>query len=223
MNRYERNFPAISPVEQELLASKRVLVAGCGGLGGYVLECLARAGVGRLTAADGDVFTETNLNRQLYSNGKTLGLPKPVAAAARLKLANPQVSVTPVCEYITEANAAGLTAGHDVVIDALDNGPARRLLARAAGINNIPLVSGAISGWRGRVFVLLPGENADFLWSGGEGLAAGNLVFAAAAAAAVQAAEAVKLLLGRRGLLHGRLLEFDLLSGEWEALPLTID
>ncbi len=222
MARYERNHPAISPAEQTLLASKRVLVAGCGGLGGYVLECLGRIGVGFLTAADGDVFADSNLNRQLLSSDETLGQPKPICAAERMRIVNTDVAVTPICEFIDEENAARILAGHDVIVDALDNAAARRILASAASRLNIPVVSGAISGWRGRVFILMPGDTADALWSDGAGIASGNLGFTAAVTASVQAAETVKLLLGRPGLLHGRFLEFDLLSGQWEDIPLSL-
>lgn len=222
MARYERNHPALSPAEQEVLAAKRVLVAGCGGLGGYILEFLGRIGVGHLTAVDGDVFADSNLNRQLLSHTGNLGLPKPNAAKERMNQVNPMVTVTPVCAFLTEENAVRLIEGHDVIVDALDNGPARSILAKTASQLNIPLVSGAISGWRGRVFVLMPGDNADFLWSGGVGVAAGNLCFTASATASVEAAEAVKLLLGRPGLLHNRFLEFDLLSGQWEEIPLDL-
>ena len=223
MPRYERNLPAISPAEQELLREKRVLVAGCGGLGGYVLEFLGRIGVGGLTAVDGDVFADSNLNRQLLSSAETLGRPKPLCAEERLRLVNPEVTVTPVCAFITEENAEQLLIGHDAVVDALDNGPARMVLARAAGSLGIPLVSGAISGWRGRVFLLMPGSSADFLWGGGAGIAAGNLPFTAACTASVQTAETVKLLLDRPGILRNSMLEFDLLSGQWEEIPLDLD
>ena len=222
MARYERNYPAMSPAEQDILAEKRVLVAGCGGLGGYILEFLGRIGVGHLTALDGDVFADSNLNRQLLSNAETLGQPKPAAAAERMRLVNPLVTVTPVCQYLTEETAEALLAGHDAVVDALDNGPARLILAKAASRLGIPLVSGAISGWRGRVFVLYPGEDAEYLWSGGAGVSSGNLCFTASATASVQAAETVKLLLGRPGLLRHRFLEFDLLSGQWEEIPLDL-
>ena len=222
MPRYERNFPAISPAEQEILREKRVLVAGCGGLGGYILEFLGRVGVGSLTAVDGDVFSDSNLNRQLLSTGETLGQPKPDCAAERMKTVNPDVVVTPVCAFITEENADRLVAGHDIVVDALDNGPARLILARAAGRLGIPLVSGAISGWRGRILILMPGDNAGFLWGGGAGAAAGNLCFTASCTASVQASETVKLLLERPGTLKNRMLEFDLLSGRWEDIPLDL-
>ena len=223
MARYERNHPAISAAEQELLAHKRVLIAGCGGLGGYIIEFLGRIGVGHLTVVDGDVFSDSNLNRQLLSDTETLGRPKPVCAQERMRAVNPAVSVSPVCSYIAAENAPELLTGHDVVLDALDNGPARVILANAARRLKIPLVSGAISGWRGRVFVLLPGDKpADFLWSGETGVTTGNLCFSASATASVQASEAVKLLLGRSGLLHDRFLEFDLLNGQWEEIPLEL-
>ena len=63
--RYSRNLPALSRQEQELLHKKRVLVAGCGGLGGYITENLLRLGIGHITAVDGDSFDVSNLNRQL--------------------------------------------------------------------------------------------------------------------------------------------------------------
>ena len=220
MSRYERNAPAILPEEQKLLSTKRVLIAGCGGLGGYIIEYLGRIGVGHLTLVDGDVFSESNLNRQLLSTDETLGKPKPLCAQERLERVNPLVAVTPVCKNIDDNNAGELIAGHDVVVDALDNGFARKLLAKAARDSGIPLVSGAISGWCGRVFILFPGDDAGFLWDGEAGVLAGNLGFTAAAVAAVEAAETVKLLLGRPGILKNRLLELDLLSGQWEEIPL---
>lgn len=223
MGRYERNAPAISPAEQELLSSKRVLIAGCGGLGGYVIELLGRIGVGHLTLVDGDVFVDSNLNRQLLSTDASLGKSKPHIGAERLRAINPLVSANPVSQYIDADNAAPILAGHDVIVDALDNGPSRKILAQAASALGIPLVSGAISGWRGRVFVLTPGDNADFLWDGGNGLATGNLGFTASAVSSVLAAEAVKLLLERPGLLHNRMLEFDLLRGDWEEIPLSFE
>ncbi|NLA86771.1 MAG: HesA/MoeB/ThiF family protein [Clostridiales bacterium] len=223
MSRYERNHPAISEAEQEILAGKRVLVAGCGGLGGYIIEFLGRIGVGHLTAVDGDVFADSNLNRQLLSHTETLGQPKPVCAQERMRTVNPLVPVTPVCGFITAENAAEMLPGHDVIVDALDNGPSRVILAHAAQKLKIPFVSGAISGWRGRVFVLMPDDSAaDFLWGGEAGISSGNLCFTASAAASVQSAETVKLLLDRPGLLHGRFLEFDLLGGQWEDIPLEL-
>ena len=82
--RYERNVPALTEAECEALRRKRVLVVGCGGLGGHLIEMLARIGIGALRVVDGDVFEPSNLNRQLLSEVSTLGLSKAKAAAARV-------------------------------------------------------------------------------------------------------------------------------------------
>ncbi|MBR6653298.1 MAG: ThiF family adenylyltransferase, partial [Oscillospiraceae bacterium] len=89
--RYSRNIPAISPEEQDTLKGKKVLVLGCGGLGGYIIENLLRMGVGAITAVDGDSFDESNLNRQLLATEKTLGTNKAIAAAQRANAVNSQV------------------------------------------------------------------------------------------------------------------------------------
>jgi molybdopterin/thiamine biosynthesis adenylyltransferase len=220
MSRYERNAPAITRDEQKTLAQKNVFVAGCGGLGGYIIEFLARTGVGHITAADGDLFSESNLNRQLLATQQTLGRAKPECALERVTAVNPEITVTAVCEYITEENVDALIGGHDAVVDALDNGKTRILLAAAAGNAGIPFVSGAIGGWYGRVIVLYPGENADFLWQGGSAPPTGNLCCTAAHVASIQSAETIKVLLDRSGIIRGRLLEIDLLNARWDEIPL---
>ena len=120
--RFSRNIPALSPEDMDILASSHILVAGCGGLGGNVIEHLARIGTGSLTVVDGDVFTESNLNRQLLCTVENLGAAKALAAAERVRLIDPSVKVTPVCEYLTEANTPALLADADLVIDCLKTG-----------------------------------------------------------------------------------------------------
>lgn len=86
--RYLRNFDALTEEEFRALRAGRVLVVGCGGLGGHLIELLARLGVGSLTVVDGDVFEETNLNRQLLSTEALLGCSKAQAAADRVRAVN---------------------------------------------------------------------------------------------------------------------------------------
>ena len=78
--RFPRNIPALTEAECQLLQSKNVLVVGCGGLGGYILEYLARIGIGAIRCADGDRFDRSNLNRQLLCTEETLGKPKAATA-----------------------------------------------------------------------------------------------------------------------------------------------
>ena len=82
--RYERNIPALTEAECALLQQKRVLVVGCGGLGGHIIDQLARIGVGFLRVVDGDVFESSNLNRQLLSEAALLGVSKAKAAAGHI-------------------------------------------------------------------------------------------------------------------------------------------
>ena len=89
--RYSRNIPALSEAECALLCSKTVAVIGCGGLGGYLIEYLTRIGVGSIRCVDGDVFEESNLNRQLLSSPALLGTGKAAAATARIREINPHV------------------------------------------------------------------------------------------------------------------------------------
>ena len=165
MERYSCNRNSLTEQDQEKLAGSRVLIVGCGGLGGYVTELLARVGAGRLTVADGDVFTETNLNRQLFCTMETMGKYKAVAASERVSAVNPLVTCEAICEFLTEENADRLLAGHDIAVDALDNADSRALLLEAAARAGIPLVHGAIAGFQGRVSVIYPGDATSTLLS----------------------------------------------------------
>ena len=227
--RYERNSRTLSPEENKRLWACRVCVVGCGGLGGHVIEQLGRLGIGHLTAIDGDVFVESNLNRQLLSDETTLGKNKAEEAKIRMEKVNSDVAVQAVPLFVTAENCATLLKGHDVIVDALDNIDARRLLAAGAAKLGIPLVHGAIAGWYGQVSVILPGmETFDALYpekdekATGKGIEQelGNPAFTPAAIASIQVAETVKLLLGRDGGLVGKLLAINLLDHEYEVLAL---
>ena len=118
--RYLRNLSALSEGECRLLRSKRILVVGCGGLGGYIIEMLTRIGVGAIRAVDGDRFEESNLNRQLLSSPDLLGVSKAVAAVARISQVNPDVKAEAHYAFFDETNAEKLISGCDLVMDALD-------------------------------------------------------------------------------------------------------
>ena len=115
--RYTRNIGTISEEEQQLLAAKSVCVVGFGGLGGCIIEVLVRIGVGRLTAIDGDVFDETNLNRQVLSNQDNLGHAKAVEAKLQMRAINDSVQVDSIQALLDSDNAADFIRGHDAVVD----------------------------------------------------------------------------------------------------------
>lgn len=214
-DRYQRNFPALTEAEQQLLSTRHVFVAGCGGLGGHIIEHLLRLGVGRITAVDADTFEPTNLNRQLLSQIPLLGTSKAEAAAQRAKAVNPQVQFRAVHTRITEHNAAGLISGCDAVLDALDNIESRKVLFAACEIANIPFIHGAIGGWNVQCAICTPGSTVlDTLYPPGAAVRNRSVLsFTPALCASMQAALCTRLLCGRP-VEKNKLYLYDLLSME---------
>lgn len=219
--RYERNIPALSEGECEILLGKRVLVVGCGGLGGHLIDMLARIGAGALRVADGDVFEPSNLNRQLLSEVPLLGVSKARAAAERIRRVNPEVSVEAVESFLTEENAQSLIASCDAVLDGLDNIESRRILAQACGRAGIPYIYGAVNGWVAQAAVSMPGDHlVELLYPEGAVLKSKSVLsFTPALCASMQVALCVKLLTGRP-VETGKLYYFDLLNQEFESIPM---
>ena len=219
--RYARNVPALSEAECELLRRKRVLVVGCGGLGGHLIDMLARIGVGFLRVVDGDVFEPSNLNRQLLSEVPLLGVSKAKAAAAKVSRVNPETEVEAVAGFLTEKNARQLLLSCDAVLDGLDNIDSRRILAKECEKAKIPFIYGAVSGWVAQAAVSMPGDHlVETLYP--EGVVLKNksvLSFTPALCASIQVALCVKLLTGRP-VETGKLYYFDLLNQEFESIPI---
>ena len=218
--RYCRNVPALSEAECQLLRQKRVLVVGCGGLGGHIIDQLARIGIGHLRVVDGDVFEETNLNRQLLSCVPLLGVGKAKAAAEHIARVNPEISVEAVEAFLTKDNARQLVAGCDVVIDALDNIPSRKILAAACADAGIPYVYGAIQGWVAQAAVSMPGDQliAALYPDEIEISDKSVLSFTPALCASLQVSLCVKLLTGR-AVETGTVYYFDIQNLEFETIP----
>lgn len=217
--RYIRNLGALTEQECAALRTKTVFVAGCGGLGGYLIELLLRLGVGTIRAADGDVFEASNLNRQLLSSTRNLGRSKAEAAKDRAAEVNPDVRFVPIPEFVTAENAAELIRGCDAVLDALDNIPARRILARACAEDGIPMIHGAICSWSAQAAVIMPGDDLiDRIYPEGSSPSSkASLSFTPPFCAALQTALCTRLLVGRP-LEAGRFYIADLLDLEIERI-----
>ena len=220
--RYARNIPTLTGAECEMLKQKRILVVGCGGLGGHILDQLARIGVGFLRVVDGDVFEASNLNRQLLSSVPLLGVSKAKAAADHIARVNPDVDVEAVPAFLTEGNAAEILAGCDIVLDALDNIPSRRILAAACEKANIPYIYGAIQGWVSQAAISMPGDCLiDTLYPEEIEIRDKSVLsFTPALCASMQTALCVKWLLGR-SVETGTIYYFDLLNQEFETIPMV--
>ena len=219
--RYSRNIPALTREECALLRQKTVAVIGCGGLGGYLIEFLARIGVGAIRCVDGDSFEESNLNRQLLSTVDGLGTGKAAAAAERIREINPDIRVQAFPVFLDETNAGELIADCDAVVDALDNIPARKILANACNAKQIPYVYGAIAGWVAQAAICLPGEDLiDKLYPGETVIKDKSVLsFTPALCAAMQSSLCVKLLTGRP-VESGKLHYVDLFYEEYDQFPM---
>lgn len=224
--RYHRNIGTISVSEQQVLLNSKVVVIGCGGLGGNVLEQLARLGIGTIIGWDFDAFEEHNINRQILSDFSLLGKGKVEAAESRLKAINPAVCFQAVKSRFDTEQARTVLPGCKTVIDALDNARDRLKLSSACRELGIPLVHGAVEGWMGQLTTQFPGDTViEEIY--GQNYENGRILstpaFTPALVASLQVAETVKILLGRGELLRNRIMLINLLDMDMETIELCND
>lgn len=225
-SRYARQerLPFVGTDGQSRLANAHAMVIGIGALGCPAADLLVRAGVGRVTLIDRDTVELSNLHRQtLYTEADARGgVPKAVAAAARLRAANGAVAIDAIVDDFTADAAEAMLRPHprpDVVLDCTDNFEARYVINDAAVKLEIPLCYAGCVGAAATAMTVLPGETACLRCVFPDPPAAGSQptcdsagVFAPAAmiVAAAQAGDALKIMLGERKALGGTLLAFDL-------------
>lgn len=205
---------------QRLLASKRVIVVGAGGLGSAALLYLAGAGVGHITIVDADMVSLSNLQRQVLYSEALIGESKAAQAATRLRALNSEVEVEAVSEFLTADNAEALISGHDLLLDCTDNFATRYLIDDVCAATGTPWVYASIGEFTGQLAVFNGklGTRYHDLYCEREELCSrakpvlGVLGAVAGVMGAMQAAEAVKYLLGLGENLDGRLFTIDLLT-----------
>lgn len=221
--RYARHFvlPEVGPWGQRRLSEARVLLVGAGGLGSPAALYLAAAGVGTLGIVDADLVDLSNLQRQVLHGIHDLGQLKVSSAKARLWEVNPGVEVIPHPVRLNAANALELLSTYDLVVDGSDNFPTRYLINDACVLLGKPYVYGAVDRWEGQASVFgHPGEpcyRCLFREPPPPGMVpscaeAGVLGVLPGIIGSIQAAEAVKMILGVGETLAGRLLLFDAMA-----------
>jgi sulfur-carrier protein adenylyltransferase/sulfurtransferase len=232
--RYARHLilQDVGPAGQRRLKEARVLVVGAGGLGSPVAMYLAAAGVGTLGIADFDTVDTTNLQRQVIHGTSDVGRPKLDSARDRIAEINPHVRVVPHAERLTSANALDVVRDYEVVVDGTDNFPTRYLLNDACVLLGKPNVYGSILRWEGQASVFWGGHGPCYRCLFAEppppGLVpncaeGGVLGVLPGIVGSIQAAEAVKLVLGVGETLVGRLLIFDALRMRFREMRLRRD
>ena len=221
-------LPEVGAVGQQRLREGSVLVIGAGGLGGPVLQYLAAAGVGRLGIVDGDVVEASNLHRQPLYGVADIGKAKATVAAARLRQLNPEVTLAVHAERANTGNLADWLARYDLVVDCSDNFATKFAVNDAAVILGKPAVFASVYQYEGQLQVYLPREDwpcLRCLWPEAprDGLVgncaqAGVLGPVPAALGAMQAMQALKILLGLPVESAPALHVFDLLGMHWRTL-----
>ena len=229
--RYLRNMNSFSPADQIRLLRSRAAVVGLGGLGGTVIEILARAGVGHLVLIDGDRFEEHNLNRQMVCVQDSIGGAKAQKAAERVSAINSSVNITVRPLFLNDENALDLIADSQVVVDCLDNINSRFTLQTASQRAGIPLVSAAVAGTAGHVTTIfaqdvglerIHGPRHSLANAHGAEIILGNLPQTVTMVAAMESAETLKILTGQtQQLLRDKLWVMDLSDNTFEVISLV--
>lgn len=229
--RYARQvaLPFVGEEGQDCICRASVLIVGCGALGGMQAQLLARAGVGRLLLADGDVVERVNLHRQvLFTDADAeAGRLKAVAAADYLSKVNGQVEVVPLPVRVDAANVAEYAGQVDLVLDGTDNYPTRYLLNDYCVSEGRPFIHGGILAGGGQVLPVFPGQGPclrcvfpDMPHNQPTGEEAGIWNAAVAWVAALQVSEAMKAVLSglpERFFLHA----LDMWEPRLRSLPVT--
>jgi len=232
--RYSRHIllPQIGIEGQERLRRARVLVIGLGGLGSPVAMYLAASGVGTLALSDADQVDLTNLQRQIVHTSEAVGSPKTESAARTLRALNPDVELVLLERRLDERELSEQVRLADVVVDGSDNYETRFAVNRACVAARTPLVSGAVVRFEGQVTVFEPARPESPCYrclyhesdEPPEPCAQfGVLAPATGIIGSIQAAEALKLLMGVGTPLTGRLLLLDVLTMEWREMRLRRD
>ena len=231
--RYSRQvlFSGIGNEGQARIIASRVVVVGCGALGAVHASLLVRAGVGTLRIIDRDFVEETNLQRQILFDEEDVRsvLPKAIAAEKKLRSVNSLVKVEGLVEDVNASSVDRLLGGFDLIVDASDNFDVRFLINDYAIKNRIPWVYGACVGSYGLTFPILPGESAClrciFESAPPAGISpscdtAGVIGPIVSVIAAMQVAEALKILSGQRDHVNRRMTTIDLWENRHEVVNL---
>ncbi len=229
IKRYSRHLilPDVGLPGQEKLKQASVLVIGAGGLGSPVLLYLAAAGIGRIGIVDYDVVDASNLQRQIIHGTKDIGRAKLASAKESILDINPYLQVDTYEVPFTSENALEIMEPYDIVLDGTDNFPTRYLVNDACVLLGKPNVYGSIFRFEGQASVFATADGpcyrclypepppAGLVPSCAEG---GVLGILPGTIGALQATEAIKLLLGIGQPLIGRLLIYDALALEFVEL-----
>jgi bacteriocin biosynthesis cyclodehydratase domain-containing protein len=238
-------FAGLGEAGQECLLNSSAVLVGCGALGTTLANLLVRAGLGRLRIVDRDFVESSNLQRQsLFEESDARdALPKAVAAERRLRAINYDAGIEGIVSDVTPENVEELLAGYSLILDGTDNFATRLLLNDFAVSSRVPWIYAAAVSSYGVTMTILPGETACLacllespqtsaptgaMTSATAGTVpagfeetcdtVGVLNAAVGVIASLQAAEATKLLAGKKEALNDRLVACDVWKGRFQSI-----
>ena len=226
--RYNRHLiiPQFTELEQQKLQNAAILVIGAGGLGSPVLQYLCAAGVGKIGIVDTDVVAISNLQRQILYTEKDEGKIKADIAASKLKAMNSACTLQVYKTWWTAESAEGILSGYDLIIDCTDNFESRLTTDIISAESGIPWIYGAINGWQGQVSVF--NYNGSKSYRSAFDISESNIPerkgpigvigVTPAVVGSLQAAEAIKLVIGQGKLLTDKVLIISLKSMDFKVM-----
>ncbi|MEM8500216.1 MAG: HesA/MoeB/ThiF family protein [Pseudomonadota bacterium] len=227
--RYSRHLqlPQVGANGQLRLKSAHAVIIGCGGLGAPVAQYLAAAGVGRLTLVDGDVVELSNLQRQVTFNEQDIGLSKSSQTQQRLQALNSDIEIVAVAEHLNVDNAETLCTTADIVLDCTDNFAARYLINDVCKLQQLPWAYASIHQFSGQIALfeahgpcfrcLFPRPPVNVQNCS----AAGVLGVLPGILGTLQAAEALKYLLGMPLSIAGKLMMVEVADMQFQSFSLS--
>jgi len=223
LQRYSRHLllPEVGEEGQIKLLKTKVFMVGAGGLGSPVGYYLSAAGVGTIGIVDDDEVDLSNLQRQIAHNTKTIGKPKVESAKNTFESLNPDVHIIPIKQRLTKLNILDLIKDYDIVVDCSDNYATRFLVNDACVMAKKPLVTGAVFKFEGQLTVVVPGDGPCYrclfeeppppgILPSPQGV--GLFGFLPGVIGTLQAAEIIKLIIGKGEILKGELLIYNALK-----------
>lgn len=212
---------------QTKLQQATVLVVGCGGLGTCAIPFLAAAGVGHLILADFDQVDDSNLQRQIAFSEADVDMPKVEAMAKRVRALNSSTQLTLLNQRLDDVALTHYMQQADIVLDCCDNFTTRKAINQASVHTKTPLVSGAVVRFDGQLSVYDPRQNDSpcyaCLFDGDDASDGACALFGVLSplvgiVGSMQAAEALKLIMGIGHSPIGKLMLYDALASSWQTL-----